>query len=53
MSTSGSVDFSISRDTIIKMAYQHIQYIGEGDTPTTTQITEVKILREQVAKNGG
>ena len=50
MSTSGSVDFSTSRDTIIKMAYQHIQYIGEGDTPDSTQVTEAALLLNMIVK---
>jgi len=37
MATSGSVDFSITRDNIITEALQLIGVIGEGETPSTNQ----------------
>ena len=50
MSTSGSIDFSVSRDTLIKAAMQHIGYIGEGDTPSSTQYTEGAFLLNLITK---
>lgn len=40
MATSGSTDFSMTRDTLIKAAYQYTGYLGEGDTPSATQYSE-------------
>ena len=40
MATSGSVDFSITRDNIITEALQLVGVIGEGDTPNTNQKTD-------------
>jgi len=37
MATSGSVDFSITRDNIITEALQLVGVIGEGETPSTNQ----------------
>lgn len=37
MATSGSVDFSITRDNIITEALQLIGVIGEGETPSANQ----------------
>ena len=37
MATSGSVDFSITRDNIITEALQLTGVIGEGETPSTNQ----------------
>ena len=40
MATSGSVDFSITRDNIITEALQLVGVIGEGETPSTNQKTD-------------
>lgn len=40
MSTSGSTDFSVSRNTIIESAYSIAGITGEGEVPTTEQYTK-------------
>ena len=40
MATSGSVDFSVSRDDLIKYALHTNGVLGEGETPSSTQLTE-------------
>ena len=40
MATSGSTDFSVSRDDIIKRALRLIGALAQGETPTTNQTTE-------------
>lgn len=58
MTTSGSVNFSISRDDIITAASQELKELGEGETLTAARITQcslrlnswVKSLMAQGAK---
>lgn len=50
MATSGSIDFSVSRDDLIKTALQYIGAIGEGETPTTDQTSECAILLNMLVK---
>lgn len=50
MATSGSVNLATSRDELIKAAYQHIGYIGEGDTPSSTQYSEAALILNWIAK---
>ena len=38
--TSGSTDFSVTRDDIIKRALRLIGVLAQGETPSATQITE-------------
>lgn len=40
MSTSGSTDFNINRDQLIAGALRLCGALGQGETPTATQITE-------------
>jgi len=40
MSTSGSTDFSVTRDDIIKRALRLLGVLAQGETPTTDQVTE-------------
>ena len=49
-STSGSTDFSISRDDIIKYALLTIQAIGQGDTPSSTQVTDASVMLNLIVK---
>lgn len=45
MTTSGSIDFSVSRDDLIEAALKHIGALGDGESPSATQLTEAgKIL---------
>jgi hypothetical protein len=50
VTTSGSVDFSVTRDQLITAALQNIGAIGDGDTPTATQVTEASILLNMLVK---
>lgn len=40
MATSGSIDFSVSRDDIIEEALMHLGVIPEGGAPTSDQLTD-------------
>lgn len=50
MATSGSVDFSVSRDDLIKYALMQIGIVDEGGTPTTAQYTEGSFLLNMLVK---
>lgn len=50
MTTSGSYDFSMSRDDLILGAHQHIGAVGEGETCTTSQTTEAAKLLNMLVK---
>jgi len=51
MATSGSVDFIIDRNAIIKMAFQKIGIVGEGGTPTSDQYTEAALQLNAIVKS--
>ena len=40
MATSGTTNFSVSRDDLIKGALRKIGVVPQGETPTADQITE-------------
>jgi hypothetical protein len=50
MATSGSVDFNITRDNIIKYALLNIGAIAQGDTPTSTQVTDAAVYLNLIVK---
>ena len=50
MATSGSVDFSVSRDDLIKAAMQYAGVLEEGGTPSATQLTENSLLLNMIVK---
>lgn len=50
MSSSGSYDFVLTRDNIIKMAYQHIGLLGEGESLNSSQQTEGALLLNSIVK---
>src|SRR3990167_1805611 len=50
MATSGSYDFSATRDSLILTAHQHIQVVGENGTNTAAQVTEAAILLNMIVK---
>jgi len=50
MASSGSYDFSVTRDEIIGVAYQHIGAVAEGGTPTSAQVTEAARLLNMIVK---
>ena len=43
MTLSGSRDFTLDRDTLIKMAFRKIGGLSTGGTPLTSQITEASL----------
>ena len=43
MALSGSRDFTLDRDTLIKMAFRKIGGLSTGGTPLTSQITEASL----------
>lgn len=51
MATSGSTNFSVSRNDIIKMAYQKIGVVAEGDSPNSNQYTEGSLLLNGIVKS--
>jgi hypothetical protein len=50
MATSGSTDFSVSRDDLIEHAMKHAGVLGEGVSPSTTQKTEAAMLLNMIVK---
>lgn len=50
MSTSGSFNFTVSRDNLISDALQYIGALGEGESLTSTQQTEGARLLNMLAK---
>lgn len=50
MASSGSYDFTVTRDQLIDHAHQHIGAIGEGESATTAQVTEAARLLNMIVK---
>ncbi len=50
MATSGSVDFALTRDQIIKYGLLNVGAIGDGDTPSTNQYTDGAIYLNMIMK---
>lgn len=50
MATSGSVDFSVTRNELIETAMKHGGILAEGQTPSSTQYTEGAILLNMLVK---
>lgn len=50
MATSGSVDFTVTRNELIETALKQAGIIGEGDTPTSTQYSEGATLLNMIVK---
>lgn len=50
MTTSASVDFSVSRDNLIGLAYQQVGLVGEGETPSSAMVTEAALLLNMLVK---
>lgn len=51
MATSGSTDFSLSRDNLIKMAFQRLGVVAVGGTPSSAQVTEAALLLNAIVKS--
>lgn len=51
MALSGSQNWSIDRDTLIKTAMQNMGAIGIGETPTSTEYTEGATLLNMLVKH--
>lgn len=51
MALSGSNDFAVTRDDLIKTSLQHIGAIGDGETPNATQLSECSILLNMLIKH--
>jgi hypothetical protein len=50
MSTSGSTDFSVTRDDIIKRALRLLGVLAQGESPTTDQTTEAAFALNLLVK---
>lgn len=52
MATSGSYNFTTTRDDLITAAYRQINVIGETATPSAAQVTAAAILLNLLVKSG-
>lgn len=50
MATSGSTDFSLTRNEIIKTALLNIGIIGEGESPNATQYSDAAVMLNMIVK---
>lgn len=50
MATSGSANWGLTRDEIIKLAYQRMDVIGDGETPSTDQYTKAATVLNGIVK---
>lgn len=50
MATSGSVDFSLSRDNLIKYALLNVGALPDGGTPTANQYTDGAVFLNMIVK---
>ena len=50
MASSGSYNFTLTRDDIINLAHQHVSAIGEGETASTAQLSEASNLLNMIVK---
>lgn len=50
MPTSGSTDFSVTRDDIIKRALRLLGVVAQGETPTTDQVSEAAVALNGLVK---
>lgn len=50
MTTTASYDFALTRDNLLSLAHQHIGALGEGETLTTSQVTESALLLNMIVK---
>lgn len=50
MSTSGSYNFTLTRNDIINLAHQHVGLLGEGETCTSAQYSEGANLLNMIVK---
>jgi hypothetical protein len=50
MATSGSVDFTVTRNELIETALKQAGVIGEGETPSAAQYSEGAVLLNMIVK---
>jgi hypothetical protein len=50
MATSGSADFSITRNDLVKYALINLGVLGEGETPSSTQYTDGAMILNMIVK---
>src|SRR3990167_9017856 len=50
MAQSGSFDFTVTRDNLITMALQQVGGLGEGESPSSTQLTETALILNSLVK---
>lgn len=51
MALSGSVDFAITRDSLIETSLKHIGALGDGESPSATQVSECAVLLNMLVKH--
>lgn len=51
MPTSGSIDFSVTRNDIIQEAYEQLGVLNEGETPTDEQIASASRTLNMMMKS--
>ena len=50
MASSGSYNFAVTRDDLITAAYQYVGIVGEGQTGSSSQVTEAALLLNMIVK---
>ena len=50
MATSGSINWALNRDDVIKLALRRIGAIGEGETPTSNSVTDAAVSLNALVK---
>lgn len=50
MASTNSYDFVLTRDQLIGLAHQQIGVVGEGESPTSAQVTEAALLLNMITK---
>jgi hypothetical protein len=50
MTTSGSYNFALTRDDLVNLAHQHVGLLGEGETCTSSQLSEAANLLNMIVK---
>lgn len=50
MSTSGSANWALNRDEVIKLALRRVNAIGEGETPSAAAVTDAAVTLNALVK---
>jgi len=50
VATSNSVDFTVTRDNLVKYALLNVGGIGDGESPSSNQLTDCSMILNMIAK---